>query len=981
MTDGSTFVGRTTEMARLRSLVDQARSGNGQVCFITGEAGSGKTTLTMEFARQAQISDTELVVAIGQCDSQTGAGSAYLPFREILDMLTGEADSKAVGDAVSGENASRLRSLVHTSGEALIELAPDLIGLFVPWAGLAMQLGTFAAQKGGLTDRVQELMQRRKAAASTSAENLDQGQIFEQYVRLLRALASDRTLVVVIDDLQWSDSSSLELLFRLGRRLEDSRILVIGTYRPEEVALGRSGERHPLDKVVSEFKRYFGDIRIDLDRAKSEDGPRFIGELIDVEPNALGSSFREALLRHTGGNALFAVELLRSMQERDDLVRDSSGQWVESPALDWTALPARIEGVIEERVHRLQRELRETLTIASVEGPGFTAEVIARVRNLEARQLVRSLSGVLEKQHRLIVSQGVQHIGSSRLSRYRFLHDLFHQYLYAGLDESERMYIHEDVARVLEELYGERADEICVQLARHYEAAGIMDKARLYLSAAGQQAADQHAHQEAVTYLSRALELTPQDACQERYKLLLTREQVHRVRGDRNSQIDDLRTLDHLAHHLAEDEKKAEIALRRALCAETGSDFTEAIGASQEAIALGETSGNVQAQARGYLQWGRALWRQGHYAESVGQLRHALKMSEEAGLETLVADCLSNLGIVYWYRGDHTIGRDYLERALPARQGLDDRLGEAHILNNLAGVSYECGDHQSAVDYQEQALQLYRQSGYRRGQGLALSNLSVFVLEQGKYEQAKGFLDQSLLIYREIEDLEGETAALINLGIISDNLGRYKEARALLDGSLAISRETGDLKGELEALIYASLVGHHLGENDMARQLAGQALAIAKESADRRSESHSLLHLAHSLTAAGSWSAAIEAYADSAEIRREAGEHHRSMEALAGLARVRTLEGDFESALSIVEDILAFLQADTLEGTDEPIRIFITCFEVLRKHADPRAGQVLEEARKLLRHRADLIHDPETRRGYLESIRSHRDLRHALADW
>jgi hypothetical protein len=105
---------------------------------------------------------------------------------------------------------------------------------------------------------------------------------------------------------------------------------------------------------------------------------------------------------------LLTIELLRDMQERGDLVRDEAGRWVEGPVLDWEDLPDRVEGVIEERIGHLEEELCEALRVASVEEEDFTAELVARVRSTEARELVRRLGEELERRHRLVAARGVR---------------------------------------------------------------------------------------------------------------------------------------------------------------------------------------------------------------------------------------------------------------------------------------------------------------------------------------------------------------------------------------------------------------------------------------------------------------------------------------------------------------------------------------------------------------------------------------------
>jgi predicted ATPase len=504
----SVFVARERELAQLNESLDTALAGQGQVCFVTGEAGSGKTALVTEFARRAEKVHPNLIVALGNCSAQTGIGDPYLPFREVLALLTGDVEAKLAERTISPENANRLRGLLRWSGNALLEFGPDLIDVLVPGAALVAKAGAFVADQVGWLEKLEQLVERkglRRAGGGDKA--LEQAHIFEQYTNVMRVLAAKQPLMLVLDDLQWADTSSISLLFHLSRRIGDSRILLVGTYRPDEVALGRAGERHPLEPVLNELKRYHGDIWVDLGQAAEAEGRQFVDALLDTEPNRLGEGFRESLFRHTGGHPLFTVELLRNMRERRDLVQDEEGRWIVGPALDWGELPARVEGVIEERIGRLEEELQEMLTVASVEGEAFTAEVVARVQAVDERGLIRRLSRELDRQHHLVGAQGVQRLGQQRLSLYRFQHNLFQKYLYNNLDEVERSYLHEDVGNVLEELYGDQAEEIAVQLARHFQEAGMAEKAVHYLSRAGEKAAQLSAYEEAIALLTKGLEL------------------------------------------------------------------------------------------------------------------------------------------------------------------------------------------------------------------------------------------------------------------------------------------------------------------------------------------------------------------------------------------------------------------------------------------------------------------------------------------
>ncbi len=501
---GQVFVGRERELGELEGYLEKILAGQGRLCFVAGQAGSGKTALVRQFAQQALVADPELVVAIGSCNAQTGIGDPYLPFREALVMLIGDGTTQQAASRIAPENASRLRAALVRSVQVLVEAGPELIGVLVPGGQLVGALGRAVVKKVGWMSRLDELAKRKMGLGAPLAE---QNRIFEQYTAFLQRLSARTPLILFLDDLQWADSASLGLLFHLGRNVDTSHILILGAYRPNDVALGRGGERHPLEPVVHELTRYCGDISIDLDAIPEAASRQFVDAVLDAEPNDLGETFRQALFHQTGGHALFTVELIGTLQERGDLVRNGDGRWVEGPSLDWDALPARVEAVIAERIARLSEEPRELLTVGSVQGEQFAAEVVARVKNMSERQAIRELSEDLQRQHRLISAQGMVELGHLRLSLYRFLHNLFQQYLYGNLDEAERAYLHRDVGDVMEALFAGQTEEVAAQLARHFDEGGMPAKAAAYRLQAGNQAQRMSAHQEATAHLIRGLEL------------------------------------------------------------------------------------------------------------------------------------------------------------------------------------------------------------------------------------------------------------------------------------------------------------------------------------------------------------------------------------------------------------------------------------------------------------------------------------------
>jgi adenylate cyclase len=974
------FVARDRELGQLDGFLDRALAGQGRVCFVTGEAGSGKTALVTEFARRAQEQHKDLVVAVGQSDAQTGGGDAYLPFREVLSQLTGDVEAELARGAITQENAGRLRGLLRLSGQALVEVGPDLVGIFVPGAGLAMRVGGFVAEKVGWLEKLERLAERQREGETAADSGIEQSHIFEQYTNVLKALAVKQPLMLVLDDLQWADGASIDLLFRLGRRIGESPILIVCTYRPDEVALGRpstsSGqvERHPLEKVLAEFKRYLGDVRVDLAKAQEDEGVHFVDAFVDTEPNQLGEGFRGALYHHTGGHPLFTIELLRDMQERGDLVQDEDGRWMEGPVLDWEELPARVEGVIEERVGRLERELREALTVASVEGEDFTAEVVAGVQAADARGLIRRLSGELEKQHRLVNAQGIRRMQGQRLSLYRFQHNLFQAYLYNELDGVERAVLHEDVGNVLEELYGDQTDDIAVQLARHFGEAGVAEKASVYLRRAGELAAARYANDEAVHYLSRALELTPEEDLVERCDLLLAREKVYDLQGEREAQAQDLAALEALAEGSDDSLRLAEVALRRSRYAGEISDYPAALAAARMAIRSAQGAGDRRKEAEGYALCGMALRCQGDYDAAQTHLEIALALARDSGAHRTEANSLNSLAIIHVSAGDFAQASKYFEQALQIFQEIGDRQREIAVLSNLGAVTHEQGNHAQAEPHYERALRIAREIGEIWVQGATLNNLGNCYEELGDYTRAEACHEQAMRMQREVSDLHGEAKSLTSLARIFAKQGDYDKGRAYYQRCLDIFREIGDRQGETVALSFLSLLCHRSGEDEAALEHGQLALDIARQLGDRNTQAYPLTYLGHALVGLDRLAEAEDAYRQAMSLRREFGQPHLAMEPLAGLARVSLAQNDLTQAQTYVEEILDFLKDGTLDGTEEPFRVYLTCYRVLHANHDPRAQVLLATAHRLLQDQAAKIEDEGMRRFFLENMPAHREI-------
>ncbi len=941
-TKNPVFVGRERELGYLMTCLETMLKGNSSVAFVTGSAGQGKTTLLDAFARRAIATHPDLLVATGNCSAYSGLGDPYLPFRDVMAMLTGSVEAKWAAGVITKEYVCRLWNALPDVMQLLVGRGPELVGIFLSPKELIARAAAATPDGAEWLERLKTMSEQ----VARGVHSLEQGQLFEQYANVLSGLAAQHPLLIMLDDLQWADAASVSLLFHLGRRINGSRILIVGAYRPDEVALGRNGQRHPLRTLLCEFKRYFGDTHLDLENIDETEARQFIEALLATEPNRLGEDFRQALFRRTRGHPMFTVELIREMCERGNLVQDETGYWVENPVLDWQTLPARVEGVIEERIGRLDPELRRILTIASVEGEEFTAQVVARVQQTDERDLLRKLSQNLEKRHRIVREQEEIQIGHRHLSRYQFTCGLFQQYLYRQLGAGERRLLHREIAAVLEELYTGHTEEIAVQLAHHY--AGDVERERHYARVAGERAATQFANAEALRYLSRALELTPQDDLTERYAILLSRERVLDLQGEREAQREDLVALEHLAKALDEGgdgngnesekqpttERQMEVALRWARYTYALGDYPATISAAQKAIRLAQVAQDTNREATGHLWWGRALRHLAEYEPARLHLEQALTLARRADARQVEADSLHNLGLLSWLHGDYAVAWTYSEQALHIYRQIGDRRSESITLNTFGIISSEQGDHTKAQRYLEQTLRIAREIGDRYNEGLVLGNIGLCYAERGDYTKARDYFEHSLHIRMTIGDRVGMCGTLSNLGQLA----------------------------------------HETGDYESAQEYSEQALRIAREIGSRRWQGYALTNLGRTLESAGRLTEAAEFYRQALALRRETGHHQLAMDGLAGLARISLAQGNLTQAHTYVQEILDHLEENSLDGIEEPFRVYMTCYRVLRTSQVAQARDILETAYRLLHERAAKIASAELRRSFLENVASHYEV-------
>jgi DNA-binding SARP family transcriptional activator/predicted ATPase len=848
------FVARERELARLSEYLALVLEGHGRTVFVTGEAGQGKTALIRAFARRAQDVYPDLIVAGGNCNAYTGVGDPYLPFREILELLTGDIEARWAAGATASEYARRLWRALPAAAQALLAAGPDLVDTFLPGAALLRRAEAHAPTALRWLDPLRALVERQ--AARSAASSLPQDDLFQQYAAVLRALARRMPLLLIVDDLQWADLGSISLLFHLGRRLEGSRVLIVGAYRTEEVAQGRHGERHPLAPVVSEIKREWGDVEISLDRAA---GRSFTERLLDQEPNLLGSAFRETLHQQTRGHPLFTLELLRGMQGRGDLVRNEAGRWVEGAALDWDTLPARVEAVIAERIGRLAAPLRAMLRVACIEGETFTAEVVAQVQGLETREARARLSDELDRQHRLVHAQGTLYIDGERTSRYGFRHILFQKYLYSSLDPVERAQLHDRVGTALEARYEGQAGT-APQLAWHFEEAGIPTKAIAYLQQAGERAVRLSAHAEAVVHVRKALTLLETIAptaerAQRELALQLdlavplqalegySSPEAGRVLGRARELCREVRESSQIFPTLSWLNTYYGLRGEYGVALELGEEMLERAQRAEDPLLVAIAHAFI-----GYIHYQRGEFRQGrtHCARTAAfydpqQHRHLVYAY---GVHPCLY-ALAWLGCSLWFLGYPEQARQWSEKTLDIAQELDHPFTLAFALS-VSGAQFHiyCREFQAARAWAVKEIGVAEEGQFLFYQAMGRIHLGCALAGLEQTEEGIAQIQRGLEIVRASDSKAYLTSFLAGLAEAYIGAGQVEEAAAALEEAFALIEEIGERFYEAELYRLKGKLWVLQGGEQQAERCYERAIAVARQQGARSWELRAATSLA-----------------------------------------------------------------------------------------------------------------------------------------
>jgi len=760
--DEAPLVGRSAELALLSQTIDEAAKGSGRTVFIVGEGGIGKTRLAAAAAERAARRGWN--VATGRA-YPVETGVPYALFSDALLPIVQKMDPAALSILTRGASAD---------------------------------FGYLFPNLGRSTDR------ERGSAGGDPSEI--KARLLWNFTQFLGRLSAKQPLFIVLENLQWADASSLELLHFIARQIESQKVVLLGTYNETE------RDSNPVLRTTEQSLQRLGLLTAHrLAPLTQSDVEDLVHQMFGADPAAT-RHFSAMLYEWTRGNPFFVEETLKSLTETGALTR-KDGRWT-GWEMETLRLPSTIRDVVKARVDRLSGNARTLANLAAVIGTRAAHDTLAKVSDLSQKDIVSAIDELLAQ--RVLVETG-----SVDAIYYDFTHPLLQQVVYSELGQARARLLHATIAEALESLYGDsafaHADELALHFARAHSQA-LARKAVRYLHAAGRAALEKYANREAADYLAAALEHLDRDPTivdAPREDIITTLARTRQRLGEYDAAMALWERARAEATERGERRALADIEHRMGLASYWSGKYTDALSRYEAGLSEGEHA-DPTTMVRLRLAKGIVL-------QDLGRLREA-QAEVEAALESAAASRLNNdallsrahraLLLLYAWTGPLELAHEHGTKALAHATASGQRMLEwtAHWgMALLGGVS---GDADAVVTHITASERLADQM---RSPLLPLwsAELSVqYFSSVGNWDAAIETAERTITLAKSLSQKMLLPRLYVWSGLIYLWRGSAERAKEYFDlaWKLAGGEKAGSLEGAGDrALDVPSIVPAHLG--------------------------------------------------------------------------------------------------------------------------------------------------------------------------
>ncbi|HEU4324200.1 MAG TPA: AAA family ATPase [Roseiflexaceae bacterium] len=920
------LVGRCAERTRLSRALDHVLAGQGQVLSITGEAGVGKSRLVAEGIRLARQRGL------------TGYGGACLATAADSPYLVWEAIWRAFFDVDPETNPRRQTRLLERT---VAHLAPDRVEalpLLGPLVGLNVSDNQFTRtlQPKERQGALHALLRDCLIAAAHEAGEEGGG------------------LLLVLEDLHWIDSASLDLLADLAEAVAGLPALILLTYRPVEQG------RRPLSRLQS--LPFFTQITLDgLSNDAAEDLIRAkLALLFPASRGSLPPGLAALLTERAQGNPFYLEELLNYLHDR-------ALNPYNPASLAAVELPDTLYSLVLSRLDQLSARQQALLKQASLIGRRFPVAWLH-----SAFDPPRTLTELHSDLEALANADLIAPESEGSEAAFLFKHVVTQQVAYESLCQGTCALLHERLANYLEHLAADDPEPYLEPLAYHYDRTDNREKQRSYHLRAGKAAAKRFANETAITHLTRVLELLPEDALEERFELVLQRERIYHMTADRARQGIDIELLLDLAEQLDDVQKKVTSLEETVIYLTHISECTSADETARNLLEIARMQG-VRINPKTYREWGYAL-------STIGKPDEALCIIQDRMQKTYITnhlpsrvEIMMSLGIIKSHQGEYIEAQEILEEAVSIYKKIGSRREEIFAALILISNIIPLGRFSKLHGLSKEVLATARMIGDRYTEALAISCYGRALCYLGRFSESIALLEQADALLKINNDTYGQSFNNKGLGTLLYHLAEYEKAHAYLEKSILLADHINNPRQKSATIAAKGFTHYRHGNPQAALDCYREALQIATaiQARPEQAIAHTIGGLAHAVL--DHHEQAKAAFTKALRLRRDMHQIHLANGAQAGLARLHLerhrstgQQKHLEKALAHAQEILPHIvDSWNLHGTHDPIDICLAAYEVLTAAGDPCAVPVLKAAHAELHRRAGTIDDPATRERYL----------------
>jgi tetratricopeptide (TPR) repeat protein len=656
--------------------------------------------------------------------------------------------------------------LVNDMKEVLVNVDRQYGAVLKEWDGNKMGLH-------GLDSIMERLITSGKYDGIDYAKDdpkIKRNRLFENIFLGIERNTKVNPSLLCIEDLQWADPSSLALLHYVARNTRKCNLLILGTYRPEDVSTTKDGEIHHLIEAMQMMSREDLIQKIEIERLEEFHMDMILTSILGN--NDLTNDFKKQLFIETEGNPFFIISLIQ-MLIKENTIDEKDGVWILTKDLNEAKIPSKIRDVIVRRLNRVDKENKEILEYAAIIGEEFTSEILTQATNHGRIEVLKELRD-LEQNHKLIRSID---------PKYKFDHAKIKEVLYSNIPAALRTEYHTIIAQSIETLNKDNLDDAIGDLAYHYYRSRNKVKALPYLLNAAEKAKRDYSSEEAIGFYNLCIEL--EENPQNRITIFNSLGDIYDSTGNFNKSIESYE----YALELIEDKKMI---------------------------------AGIKAKI------GRIHERKGDYDGSIKICNEALELVKDKGCKE-EALAHYNLGIDYMWKGEYDKALKHCLKSLEIRKKINDYKGISQSLNAIGIVEMNVGDLDKALDYYQKGLDISEKIDSLSDVVKQLMNIGIVLQEKKDFDKALEYYEKSLKISEKTGNQLNTERCLHNMGHMFSEMGEHDKALEHLEKSLKISEQNGE-KG-VAALNYHQLAIIHLEKKDIkkALDLSAQSLALSKE--------------------------------------------------------------------------------------------------------------------------------------------------------